>query len=112
MNTVLADGTTVTVSETSHPDLFWAMKGAGHNFGIVTSMEVKVYPRDTFTWHYHDYYWSGDKLETVFERLNTFHGNGSTPVKMGVNFGSFTINPRFSNTSVSYSSSLLATLLI
>jgi FAD/FMN-containing dehydrogenase len=39
---VLADGTLLRVSETSHPDLFWAVRGAGANFGIVTSFEFQV----------------------------------------------------------------------
>jgi FAD/FMN-containing dehydrogenase len=38
---VLANGRAITVSESSYPDLFWAMRGAGHNFGIVTSADLK-----------------------------------------------------------------------
>lgn len=40
---VLASGDIVTASEESHPDLFWAIKGAGYNFGVVTSVKIKVW---------------------------------------------------------------------
>ncbi|MDQ7906377.1 LLM class flavin-dependent oxidoreductase [Phytohabitans sp. ZYX-F-186] len=39
---VLADGSVVRASDTENPDLFWAVRGAGANFGIVTSFEFEV----------------------------------------------------------------------
>lgn len=39
---VLADGATVRVSDSQNPDLFWAVRGAGANFGIVTAFEFEV----------------------------------------------------------------------
>src|SRR5690606_34448720 len=39
---VLADATLVRASEEENADLFWAVRGAGSNFGIVTSFEFEV----------------------------------------------------------------------
>ncbi|KAI4228091.1 MAG: hypothetical protein LQ349_006606 [Xanthoria aureola] len=44
LNVVTASGNSLRVNPRSHPDLWYAMRGAAPNFGIVTSAHVKAYP--------------------------------------------------------------------
>lgn len=41
---VTADGALRTVGAEDYPDLFWALRGGGGNFGVVTALEVRLYP--------------------------------------------------------------------
>ncbi|KAI0530047.1 putative FAD-dependent oxygenase, partial [Xylaria digitata] len=85
MNIVLASGEIKTIDKTS--DLWWAIQGAGHNFGIVTSVTVKVYEIQHPDWAYETFTFTGDKVEKLYESINVhLLNNGSPPVNI-VNYG-------------------------
>jgi FAD/FMN-containing dehydrogenase len=44
---VLHDSTLVTASDSQHPDLFWALRGGGGNFGVVTSFQYRLHEVET-----------------------------------------------------------------
>jgi len=46
---VTAAGEIITASKHSHQDLFWALKGAGHNFGVVTEFTFQLHDFPEFT---------------------------------------------------------------
>ncbi|KAG4217082.1 hypothetical protein PC116_g34437, partial [Phytophthora cactorum] len=78
MNIVLADGSLQKINETS--DLWWAMKGAGHNFGIVTSITMKIYDVEDPNWAYVSYIFTGNKIEELYEAAkNHLLKNGTQP---------------------------------
>ncbi|RMZ73654.1 6-hydroxy-D-nicotine oxidase [Pyrenophora seminiperda CCB06] len=70
---VTATGKLVEASRTKNADLFWALQGAGHNFGILTSFEVKAYDVPS-TWTIYSLVFSNDKLESLFKLINEFEG--------------------------------------
>ena len=68
-NVVLANGTTAKASASTNPDLFWALRGAGHNFGIVTSFTLKTYPIPS-TYSIYTLTFSKDQIDQVFTLVN------------------------------------------
>lgn len=69
---VIANGSIVTASQSSNPDLFWALRGAGHNFGIVTEVEYKIYdiPPGKDQWISETLVFSGNKTRDIFVVAN------------------------------------------
>ncbi|KAF2853831.1 FAD-binding domain-containing protein [Plenodomus tracheiphilus IPT5] len=73
---VLSNGTLVDTSRTRNADLFWALRGAGHNFGILTSLEVKTYDVPS-TWTVNSFVFTTEKIEALFSLINAFENPGS-----------------------------------
>jgi len=46
---VTADGEVLEVDRASHPDLFWALRGGGGNFGVAASLTFRLHPVETIT---------------------------------------------------------------
>ncbi|KAI1827430.1 FAD binding domain protein [Xylaria intraflava] len=87
MNIVMADGKIHTIDSTS--DVWWAIKGAGHNFGIVTSFTSKVYDIVRPNWAYASFIFTGDKVESLYEATNKYLlKNGTQPVDI-INYSFF-----------------------
>jgi FAD/FMN-containing dehydrogenase len=78
---VTADGRVRTANEDEHEELFWAARGGGGNFGIVTTFEFELHEVGPevfafFVWFH------GDDAETVLERCREW--SDSAPREAGV----------------------------
>lgn len=71
---VLADGSIVTTNEKTNADLFFAIRGAGASFGIVTKFTVETHPAPETVTHYtfQIKYGSPDELAEVFLKWQEF----------------------------------------
>ncbi len=81
---VLADGSAVTASATENTDLFWAVRGAGHNFGIVTAYDLKVYDAGE-DWTMIALSFKEDKLEKFFDVWNKLEDKHEDPGMLVLN---------------------------
>ena len=71
---VLADGSVVRASAAEHPDLFWALRGGGGNFGAVTEFEFALHPVGPIV-HMHLLFWeierSAEALRLIRDTMGT-----------------------------------------
>jgi FAD/FMN-containing dehydrogenase len=67
---VLADGRFVTANSEENPDLFWAVRGGGGNFGVVTSFEFRLCPVKMV--HFGPTFWPLDDAATVLSSYRRF----------------------------------------
>ena len=80
---VLGNGSIVAVSTSSNPDFFYAIRGAGHNFGILTEMKYKIYDVPSKdSWYYETFVFGHDQVEALFTRANSMIANGTQPVEL------------------------------
>lgn len=102
---VTASGDIITVSDEQNADLFWALRGAGHNFGIVTEFEYRVYDRtpENEKWSIEIFVFEGEQLESVYEAANGMVGDGM-PVELS-HFSLMANNPAVDAEKVSLHSS-------
>jgi hypothetical protein len=70
---VLADGSFVTTNKEQNPDLFWALRGGGGNFGVVTSFLFEAHPvRMVYAG---PIFWEAKHARTIMQRYRDFLPN-------------------------------------
>lgn len=71
-----ADGTIRDVNLKTYADLFWALRGGGNNFGIVTRFDLNTFPQGDL-WG-GNVYWSYDNSAALLQALEDFNNNHAT----------------------------------
>ncbi|RYO83505.1 hypothetical protein DL766_004969 [Monosporascus sp. MC13-8B] len=89
MRVALWNGTIINASATENSDLFWAMRGAGHNFGILLEFTLKTWPQTNGGRVYNaDMAFTDQSLEGVVRVLNDIIP--TQPAELGMDFVMFT----------------------
>lgn len=68
---VLPDGSIKTITQKSDPDHFWALRGGGNNFGVVTAFHLDLLERSPNLWRGQAMY-TLDKMDTLLEAQHEF----------------------------------------
>ena len=86
---VLADGSFVSASADENPDLFWAVRGGGGNFGVVTSFEFRLHPVSTV--YFGPTFWPLEEAGTILRAWRDFIQEA--PEEVGGFFAFLTVPP-------------------
>ena len=86
---VLADGSFVTASKSQHPELYWALRGGGGNFGVVTSFLFQAHPVDNV--YAGPIFWEATHAKTVMRTYREFLPTASED--LGIFVGLKTVPP-------------------
>ncbi|MGH9653071.1 MAG: FAD-binding oxidoreductase [Bryobacteraceae bacterium] len=70
VDVVLADGSFVTADSMEHADLFWAVRGGGGNFGVVTSFKFRLHPVKMV--HFGPTFWPIEEAANVLRAYRSF----------------------------------------
>lgn len=86
---VLASGKMVSASATQNPDLYWALRGGGGNFGVVTSFVFRLHPVDTV--FAGPTFWAPEKMGEVMRWYRDFIV--AAPEELNGFFATMTVPP-------------------
>jgi FAD/FMN-containing dehydrogenase len=86
---VLADGSVVQANENENPDLYWAIRGGGGNFGVATKIQARLHPVDTVVAG--PMFWPLDKAADVLKWYREFIVNA--PEELGGWFAFLSVPP-------------------
>lgn len=85
---IIADGSRVYASAKENPDLFWALRGGGGNFGVVTEFEVRLHPVTSVL--FGAGMRSGDNIPALLQQWRDFMPEAPDNLRWGI---SLTIAP-------------------
>ncbi|KAK6200721.1 hypothetical protein LQW54_009602 [Pestalotiopsis sp. IQ-011] len=99
---VTAEREQIIASNTSNPDLFWAIKGAGANFGIVTSATYKLSePVNSGLVFHAELLYSAEQQEDYFKTMEAFEEQKPAPLGFSsAMFWNATTNSHLAKTSI------------
>ncbi|KAL7624849.1 hypothetical protein AAE478_004063 [Parahypoxylon ruwenzoriense] len=100
----LWNGTIIEASEDTNSDLFWGLRGAGHNFGVVIESTYETFPGEDNRHYYADMVFTDDSLEGVLNVYKRLIEDGLDPaasLALSYAFNPQSMNPLF-NMNVVY----------